>query len=650
MSLRPGTTIAGRYELGERLGSGGMATVYLAEDRTLDRQVAVKVLDERYASDPSFVERFRREASAAAGLSHPNIVAVYDRGEAEGTYYIVMEYIDGPDLKEVIRERAPLPAEEAVGYARQILAALEAAHRRGIVHRDIKPQNVMVGDDGRLKVTDFGIARAVAETGMTEAGSVIGTAQYLSPEQAKGDDVTPSSDCYAAGIVLYEMLTGRVPFDGERPVTVAMKQIHEPPVPPRTFERSIPAALEEVVLVSLAKRPAERFASAEEMRAALAAAVDGQATGATAVIPPPVTERTQVMRQPTEATRVVAPPPAEDPPDGRRRWPIWVAAIAILVLAGVAAAFLLNGGGGGGATVTVPDVRGQQIGDAVRELQDAGLATARKDVEGSGQEPGTVVDQDPGPGAEVDEGTTVTLQVAAGPGARQVPDVVGETLDSARRILVRAGFEVAVTREQSEDVGEDVVISQRPGGGEDADQGSTVTLVVSSGPGTVQVPDVTNQSQSSAEAELQDAGLVIGSVSTEENDQLEPGTVISQDPSAGTEVDEGSAVNLVVAIEAAAVTVPNVVGTDAGTAGSRLSAAGLTFVSEGAPSEQPEGTVLSQTPSAGSSVPSGSSVALTVSLGPTKDEPPVDTGPSGGATTTPGTTTDSPGGSGEPLP
>jgi serine/threonine-protein kinase len=643
--------IAGRYELGERLGSGGMATVYLAEDRTLDRQVAVKVLDERYASDPSFVERFRREASAAAGLGHPNIVAVYDRGEAEGTYYIVMEYIDGPDLKEVIRARAPLPPEEAVGYARQILAALEAAHRRGIVHRDIKPQNVMVGEDGRLKVTDFGIARAGAETGMTEAGSVIGTAQYLSPEQARGDDVTPSSDCYAAGIVLYEMLTGRVPFDGERPVTVAMKQIHEPPVPPRTFERAIPAALEEVVLVSLAKRPAERFADADEMSRALAAALGGQPTGATAVIPPAQTAQTEVMRQqPTQATRVVAPPPADEPPPGRRRWPIWVAALAILLLAGVAAALLLNGGGG--ATVTVPDVRGQQVGDAVRELQDAGLSTAREDVEGSGQEPGTVVDQDPSPDAEVEEGTTVTLQVAAGPGARQVPDVEGETLDSARRILVRAGFEVAVTREQSDDVAEDVVISQRPGPGEEAEQGSTVTLLVSSGPGTVQVPDVTNQSQSSAEAELQDAGLAIGSVSTEENDQLEPGTVISQNPAAGTEVDEGSAVNLVVAIEAESVTVPNVVGSDAGSAGAELSAAGLTFVSEGAASEQPEGTVLGQSPSAGSSVPAGSSVALTVSLGPTKEEPPVDTGPSGGGTTTaPGTTTQpGDGGSGEPLP
>ena len=346
MSLEAGMLIAGRYELGDRLGAGGMATVYLAHDGLLDREVAIKVLDQRYAADPSFVERFRREASAAAALGHPNIVAVYDRGEVAGTYYIVMEYIDGPDLKEVIRRDAPLPAEQAVDYTRQILAALGAAHRRGIVHRDVKPQNVMVGEDGRLKVTDFGIARAGAETGMTEAGSVIGTAQYLSPEQAKGDDVTPSSDCYAAGIVLYEMLTGRVPFDGERPVTVAMKQLNEPPVPPRVFERSIPPALEEVVLVSLAKRPRERFESAEAMSAALAAAMGDAPTGVTAVVAP--VAATQVMRQPTEATRVVAPPPDEEPPSAGRRWPIWVAALLVLALVGVAGAFLLRGGDGDG--------------------------------------------------------------------------------------------------------------------------------------------------------------------------------------------------------------------------------------------------------------------------------------------------------------
>src|SRR6476659_4472680 len=274
----PGGVVDGRYELGRQLGAGGMARVFLAHDRLLDREVAVKVLADRYAADPQFVERFRREASAAAGLNHPNIVAVYDRGEADGSYYIVMAYLRGPDLKQVSRERAPLPPLEAIDDAQQILAALGAAHRRDVVHRDVKPQNVLVAEDGHLKVTDFGIARAGAESDMTEAGSVIGTAQYLSPEQARGDEVTAASDTYAVGIVLYEMLTGRVPFDGGPPVAVAMKQISDEPVSPRIVEPDVPRELEAVVLRALAKRPSERYRTAEEMGRALAearAAIDG---------------------------------------------------------------------------------------------------------------------------------------------------------------------------------------------------------------------------------------------------------------------------------------------------------------------------------------------------------------------------------------
>ncbi|MDP4621122.1 MAG: protein kinase, partial [Thermoleophilia bacterium] len=269
MSIGPGSELGERYELGHQIGSGGMATVYLAYDTVLDREVAVKILAERFAADQAFVERFRREASAAAGLNHPNIVAVYDRGGAEDTYYIVMEYLSGPDLKKVIRDQGPLDPAVAVDNALQILSALTAAHGAGIIHRDIKPQNVMVGEDGRLRVADFGIARADADQQMTEAGSVIGTAQYLSPEQAQGEETTAASDTYAVGVVLYEMLTGRVPFDGDRPVTVAMKQINEPPVPPRVFAPDIPPALDAVVMKALSKRPEDRFVTAEDFTAAL---------------------------------------------------------------------------------------------------------------------------------------------------------------------------------------------------------------------------------------------------------------------------------------------------------------------------------------------------------------------------------------------
>ena len=248
----------GRYRLLGKLGFGGMATVYLAEDGTLGRNVAIKILAERYVSDEGFVERFRREAQAAARLNHPNIVAIYDRGEAEGTSYIAMEYLDGQTLKDVIRERGPMPPADAIDDALQILSAVGFAHQHGVVHRDIKPQNVMCASDGRLKVTDFGIARAGASQ-MTEVGSIIGTAQYLSPEQARGQQVGPQSDLYSVGIVLYEMLTGEVPFDGDSAVAIAMKQVSDQPLPPSRIVPTIPPSLEQVVLRALAKDPTLRY-------------------------------------------------------------------------------------------------------------------------------------------------------------------------------------------------------------------------------------------------------------------------------------------------------------------------------------------------------------------------------------------------------
>src|SRR5690242_10913216 len=259
-----GTLFDGRYRVERRLGSGGMANVYLAEDQELGRRVAIKILNDRHAHDEQFVERFRREATHAAALNHPNIVSIYDRGEAEGTYYIAMEFLDGRSLKELIVTRGPAPVHVAIDYARQILAALRFAHRNSIVHRDIKPHNVVVDDDGRLKVTDFGIARAGASQ-MTEVGSIIGTAQYLSPEQARGAPVDPASDLYSLGIVLYELLTGTVPFTGETPVEIAMKHLQATPEPPSAKRPEIPPDLDKVVLRALAKNPAERFHDADEM-------------------------------------------------------------------------------------------------------------------------------------------------------------------------------------------------------------------------------------------------------------------------------------------------------------------------------------------------------------------------------------------------
>src|SRR5437762_1338263 len=309
------TLFDGRYRIVRKLGTGGMAKVYLAEDEVLGRRVAIKILDDRHAGDDQFIERFRREAKNAASLSHPNIVSIYDRGEAEGTYYIAMEYLDGRSLKELIVARGPAPVNVAIDYARQILAAIRFAHRHGIVHRDIKPHNVLVDAEGRLKVTDFGIARA-GTSQMTEAGSIVGTAQYLSPEQARGSAVDQRSDVYSLGIVLYELLTGEVPFSGDTPVEIAMKHLSQTPEPPSALRPEIPHDLDMVVMRALAKDPEDRYQSAEEMDADLARVARGAGVSpeteesATAIIarPPPtaITEITQRPREPVP----YAPPAA----------------------------------------------------------------------------------------------------------------------------------------------------------------------------------------------------------------------------------------------------------------------------------------------------------------------------------------------------
>src|SRR5215210_7378083 len=339
-----GTLFDGRYRVIRRLGSGGMANVYLAEDEELGRRVAIKVLDEKHANDEQFVERFRREAKNAASLSHPNIVSIYDRGEAEGTYYIAMEYIEGRTLKDLILARGPLPVERAVSYARQILGAVRLAHRKGIVHRDIKPHNVLVDTDGRLKVTDFGIARAGASQ-MTEAGSIIGTAQYLSPEQARGAPVDQRSDIYSVGVLLYELLTGSVPFTGDTPVEIAMKHLSAVPEPPSKKRPDVTRGIDLAVVRALAKDPADRYQSAEEMDAELARIEQGlrvsdeTADAATAVLAGSGIDTTAVRRAPVVTTGAYRRPPygGYPPPVRRRpRWP-WVLALLLLIGAGVGA-------------------------------------------------------------------------------------------------------------------------------------------------------------------------------------------------------------------------------------------------------------------------------------------------------------------------
>jgi serine/threonine-protein kinase len=634
MSFRPGEMIGGRYELGRQLGAGGMARVYLGHDRLLDRQVAVKVLSEPYASDPQFVERFRREASAAAGLNHPNIVAVYDRGEADGSYYIVMEYLKGPDLKQVIRERAPLPALEAIDNAQQVLAALGAAHRSDLVHRDVKPQNVLLAEDGHLKVTDFGIARAGAESDMTEAGSVIGTAQYLSPEQARGDDVTAASDCYAVGIVLYEMLTGRVPFDGGPPVAVAMKQITDEPVSPRIVEPSVPRELEAVVLRALAKRPSERYRTAEEMGRALAearGAIDGSG-GTTRVIPAGGggdTGRTRVIGPTTGTTRVAPPPPAS-PPTRRRRRPL-IAGIAVALAAVVVVAFLLLSGGGAKA-VTIPSVANLDAPAAQAALERLKLTPDVRTAIDPNVARGTAIDTDPPAGETAHEGDTVILRISGGPGQATVPDVADQDETTATSAIKKEGFQVETREEPSDTIAAGNVIRTEPPALSQRDKGSVVTIVLSTGAEQVLVPNVTQFGRAEATQTLQGAGFRV-KVARRPTSEFAPGIVIAQDPSAGTRAPRDSAVTITVAVALSNVTVPSVVGLSAAEARLALEGADLRVTSDTAFSDTVAvDFVIAQSVPGESLVAPRTSVVITVSEGPEQTTPAVPAPP---PTTTP---------------
>src|SRR5437763_6017153 len=502
-----GTVFDGRDRIVRKLGTGGMADVYLAEDQELGRRVAIKILNARHAADDSFIERFRREAKNAAGLSHPNIVSIYDRGTAEDTYYIAMEYLDGRSLKELIVSRGPAPIKIAVEYARQILAAVGFAHRHGIVHRDIKPHNVLVGPEGRLKVTDFGIARSGASQ-MTEVGSIIGTAQYLSPEQARGAPVDQTSDLYSLGVVLYELLTGQVPFTGDTPLEIAMKHLSEPPKAPSELRPEVPHDLDLVVLRALAKDPSDRYESAEEMDTDLervlqglpvgdetAAAATAVLSGAGAIAAAP----TSIIARPPSATPQRPAPPGATPPAGyygyegppRRRRPVWpwVLAVLLLAAAGVAAWFAytkiqdqLNNT----KPVPVPNVIDLRVELAKTKLTEHGFVPKVKPSTSDTVPKGVVFDQKPLAGSKLAKnspvqitGSTVTLSVSKGPKQSTVPDVTSEDEASAKSDLQSAGFKVVVQRQTVTDPGLDgIVLSQSPHGGMKADQGSTVTIVV----------------------------------------------------------------------------------------------------------------------------------------------------------------------------
>jgi serine/threonine-protein kinase len=628
------TLFDGRYRIVRKLGAGGMANVYLAEDEDLGRRVAIKILNDRYANDDLFIERFRREAKSAAALSHPNIVSVYDRGEAEGTYYIAMEVIEGRSLKELIMTRGPLPIAQALAYTHEILDALRFAHRHGIIHRDIKPHNILIGE--RLKVTDFGIARAGASQ-MTEAGSIMGTAQYLSPEQARGAPVTASSDLYSAGIVLYEMLTGKVPFSGDSAIEIAMKHLNDPPKPPSKIRPEIPDELDAVVLRALSKNPEDRYQTAEEFSedlhrveaglplapetseaatALLAGAAlvgDGGSTevlAGTAVTTPG--GRPPTTRRP--------PPPYgpgyyDEPPRKRRRWAPWLLVLLLLAAAGIAGWYVfsqIQDQLAANEPVAVPNVEGLKEEAAVTLIENAGLDPEVQRAANPDAEKDRVFDQNPDPGTRIQKGDRVTLLVSTGPPKTSVPDVVGMNYGDAVQALNDVNLKATKHEVFSpKPVGK--VISQDPPAGEQVVEGTEIVLDVSRGAKQVAVPNVVGMSEDDAKTTLEQAGFQVSSTSAPA-DSTPEGIVSDQSPDGGTPATKGSTVTITVSSGPSTTTVPDEVGQDKQVAIDDLKANGFKVdvqnVACGDPNQ--DNIVQDQDPAGGSDAPSGSTVAIFV--------------------------------------
>jgi eukaryotic-like serine/threonine-protein kinase len=598
-------TFGGRYSVIDKAGTGGMAEVYRARDELLGREVAVKVLSARLSTDSTFVERFRREAQAAANLNHPNVVSLYDFGADGNTYYIVMEFIDGKPLADIIQSDGPLMPERAAEIAIDVARALERAHQAGLVHRDIKPSNIMMNSSGQTKVTDFGIARALSREGdqtMTQTGMVIGTAAYLSPEQAQGNPVDQRSDVYSLGCVLYEMLGGRPPFTGDTPLSVAYRHVRENADPPSKSNPDVPKAMDAIVMKALAKNPDNRYQTATEFREDLERFLAGQKVMATPLLP-----ATAVAQQ--SGTRVMAAgdePPHE--PESSKKWP-WIV-LGLLALAGLLAFLFL--GPLASQTVETPDLTGMSREEATNELDQFGLAAEFERQPHPDAPVGEVVDQDPDPGDEVDEGGTVTVFLSSGPQPVKVPDLSNEMAKDAKEILEEAGLELGETTKQpNEDVEKGLVISQSIDPGEKVDPETPVDIVVSSGPAPVIVPDVINQTQEQAETNIDAAGLAF-EVREEFSDEVAEGIVFDQDPDPFAEVPPDSVVTIFVSLGSEPFEMPNVIGEEASAARATLEAEGL-LVTETEQACSPgidPGHVCDTDPPAGEEVVSGDSVEL----------------------------------------
>ena len=592
-----GRVFNNRYQITERIGIGGMAEVYRAQDNVLGRLVAVKVMLPQYAADPSFTQRFKQEAAAAANLQSPYIVNVYDWGHDEGTYYIVMDFVRGSDLKTAINERGAINQRKVAEIGSQVCQALSVAHGLDIIHRDIKPQNIMVQPDGNVKVMDFGIARAKNSV-KTQTSSVLGTAHYISPEQAQGKDLTATSDIYSLGIVLYESATGRLPFDGPDAVSVAMKQVNDLPAPPHEINPDIDPALEAIIMKAMAKNPADRFATSKDMRLALNDYLAGR----------PINLGEGFTSAQTSVMGGVVPPIGPAAVDGTAVMPA------------------MGGVGGVNPAAPVSPARSYRSDDGNGKKSNKktiaiviGIIAALAIVGG------------------------VAFALMSGGGSNDkdaipLPDVVGQSADQATATLTQAGFTNIVTEESfNEKVEAGKVVSQDPRGGTKQKKDTKITLGISKGTQEITVPDLTGKTADQAKKELTANGLKYSAGTAEYSDKVEKDHIVRQDVAPGTQVAKGTTITYYLSLGSEGIEVPNVVGMMRGDAVATLNNLGLLVDTNNytyQASDKPEGTVLAQTPAAGSKLQENGMVALTLSKGPDKKSYSVAINSNGGGSVT----------------
>lgn len=637
-----GKKLSGRYLIKGNVGMGGMANVFLADDLILDREVAIKVLRYDFQNDQDAIRRFQREALAATELVHPNIVSVYDVGEEDGMQYLVMGYVKGMDLKRYIQTHYPMDYSTIINIMQQILSAITLAHDHRIIHRDLKPQNILIDDEGVVKITDFGIAIALSETSITQTNSMLGSVHYLSPEQARGSMATSQSDIYAIGIILYEMLSGSVPFDGESAVTIALKHFQDEIPPLRTYDENIPQALENVVLKATAKEPVDRYKSAEEMSKDLETALSperkneaewhSQAIDNDTKIITPITDTSSNDEGNEAAKPTEAKEQNQNPKKKRKKWPFFLV-IAVVLLAMVGAGTYLSTTGSR-AEVTVPEVAGLTESSAREQLRESGLQAAdqTREYPSDSQEEGRIVQTNPEEGAEIKRNQEVVLYVSSGSPEVEMDDYTEASYDDALADLIELEFResnISSEEEFDDSVPAGQIISQTPEAGEDVTPEETeVSFVVSNGPAPVSMVNFVGSTENAARNSLNGMGLENNSVNVEQSysDQAR-GTIIGQTPNAGEEVVPGET-TIVFSVSAGTeqVEVPDVEGDSEAEAEESLTDAGFEVETEEEFDDTvEEGNVIRTDPSGGSTEDRGSTVNMVVSQGEEEEEPEPET-------------------------